>query len=155
MKPSLFTVVALLVLRNSAGAQSSETRPAAGLPIADIRYDVTFDSITALNRNIGVAMTFTPRGAGDVLLSLPAWTPGSYEIDNFARYVIGFAAAQGSSPIAWDKVDQDTWRVHVPRAGEVRVSFDYRAMTLDNGNSWAKPDFVFFNGTNLFLYPEG
>lgn len=155
MKPSLLAVVALLVIHTSAGAQSSETRPPSPLPIADIRYDVTYDSITALNRNIGVAMTFTTRGAGVVLLSLPAWTPGSYEIDNFARYVIGFAAAEGSSPAAWDKIDQDTWRVRMSRAGEVRVSFDYRATTLDNGNSWAKPDFAFFNGTNVFLYPEG
>src|ERR1051325_7251642 len=132
---TVFTVVVLLAVRISAGAQSNESRPLPSVPISDIRYDVTFDSLAALNRNIGVAMTFNARAAGDVLLSLPAWTPGSYEIDNFARYVVSFAAAAGSSPLTWDKTDQDTWRVHVPHSGEVRVSFDYRAMTLDNGNS--------------------
>jgi predicted metalloprotease with PDZ domain len=52
-------------------------------------------------------------------------------------------------------VDYDTWRVRPLGAGEVTVSFDYRADSLDTGNSWATADFAYFNGTNLFLYPEG
>jgi predicted metalloprotease with PDZ domain len=35
------------------------------------------------------------------------------------------------------------------------VEFDYQADTLDNAMSWTRPDFALFNGTNLFLYPEG
>jgi predicted metalloprotease with PDZ domain len=35
------------------------------------------------------------------------------------------------------------------------VAFEYTADSLDNAMSWSKPDFAFFNGTNLFLYPEG
>jgi predicted metalloprotease with PDZ domain len=37
----------------------------------------------------------------------------------------------------------------------VKVSFDYKADSLDNAMSWSRADFAFFNGTNLFLYPEG
>jgi predicted metalloprotease with PDZ domain len=37
----------------------------------------------------------------------------------------------------------------------VTVEFDYRADTLDNAMSWTHPDFALFNGTNLFMYPEG
>jgi predicted metalloprotease with PDZ domain len=40
-------------------------------------------------------------------------------------------------------------------ARTVTVSFDYVADTLDNAMAWARPDFLLFNGTNLFLYPEG
>ena len=139
----------------TAFAQNRDAHPLISAPISDIRYDVTFDSTTAVKRNIQVVMSFTTRGAGDVLLSLPAWTPGEYEIQNFARYVMQFAATEGSGPAAWDKVDQDTWRIHATHAGQVRVSFDYLAMTLDNSSAWSKPEFASFNGTNLFLYPEG
>ena len=138
----------------SSGAQVGESQPRSA-PISDVRYDVTFDSTTALRRTLAVAMSFAARSPGDVLLSLPAWTPGDYSIANFARYVADFGATDGSSPLSWDKLDHDTWRVHVTRAGQVRVSFEYLAMTLDNSNSWTRPDFAFFNGTNLFLYPEG
>ena len=159
MKSHAFAVTAAVAALFAAGAttlaQVPDTKPAASAPISEIRYDVTFDSGTAQLRNIGVVMSFTTRARGDVLLSLPAWTPGEYEIANFARYVMDFTAADGSTPLAWDKFDHDTWRIHATRAGQVRVSFDYRAMTLDNNHAWSKPDFAFFNGTNLFLYPEG
>jgi predicted metalloprotease with PDZ domain len=156
MKSQLFAAaMAALFASGDVLAQSPDAKPAVSAPISDVSYDVTFDSTTAQLRNIGVVMSFTTRGAGDVLLSLPAWTPGEYEIDNFARYVMDFTAADGATPVTWDKLDQDTWRIHATRGGPIRVSFNYRAMTLDNANAWSKSDFAFFNGTNLFLYPEG
>src|SRR5215212_8111108 len=161
MKFRLIARATFVIACSSATAASSGVAQAAvesqprSAQISDVRYDVTFDSTTALRRTLVVAMLFAVRSPGDVLLSLPAWTPGDYSIANFARYVTDFGATDGSSALAWDKLDHDTWRVHVIRAGQVRVSFEYLAMTLDNSNSWTRPDFAFFNGTNLFLYPEG
>jgi predicted metalloprotease with PDZ domain len=37
----------------------------------------------------------------------------------------------------------------------VTVRFDFRADQLDNAMAWARRDFVMFNGTNIFMYPEG
>ena len=133
---------------------NSESLSQASIPIANIRYDVTFDSSRAQSRTIGVGITFTTAAPGQVLLSLPAWTPGAYELGNYARFVDAFSARAGVDSLDWDKTDPDTWRVNVTRAGEVRVAFDYKADSLDNAMSWSKPDFAFFNGTNLFLYPE-
>jgi predicted metalloprotease with PDZ domain len=100
-------------------------------------------------------MSFDVTGTAPVLLSLPAWNPGAYEISNFARWVVGFRAAAGNAPVPWDKLDYDTWRVQPGKARSVTVSFNYVADTLDNAMSWSRPDFGLFNGTNLFLYPEG
>ncbi len=100
-------------------------------------------------------MSFTTSSAGAVLLSLPSWTPGSYAINNFARYVSGFKAQSGSDSLDWDKSDPDTWRIQVAGPGSVTVGFDYRADSLDTAMSWSKSNFAFFNGTNLFLFPEG
>jgi predicted metalloprotease with PDZ domain len=156
MRPYAIAIASLTAAIQFAGRADAQTAGAAvSAPISDVRYDVTFDSATAIKRTIAVVMSFTARGAGDVLLSLPSWTPGEYEIQNFARYVTEFTATEGSTPASWDKIDQDTWRIHATRAGQIRVSFDYLAMTLDNAASWSKPEFAFFNGTNLFLYPEG
>jgi len=100
-------------------------------------------------------MSFEVGGTGPVLLSLPAWTPGAYEISNYARWVVGFTATGGNAPLTWDKLDFDTWRVHPGRAKGVTVRFDYLADTLDNAMSWTRPDFALFNGTNVLFYPEG
>ena len=68
---------------------------------------------------------------------------------------VGFGAQQGSDSLRWDKADYDTWRVWPKSAGQVTVTFDFTADTLDNAMAWTRPDFALFNGTNVFLYPEG
>ncbi len=149
--PRLYSLIALAPFAFVWLSGAREGRPA----VSDVAYEVTYDSETAARGVIHVAMTFRTSDASPVLLSLPAWTPGSYELDNFARHVNAFSASAEGGAIRWDKTDFDTWRVHAAAAGRVTVSFDYRADTLDTGMSWTAPDFAFFNGTNLFLYPEG
>jgi predicted metalloprotease with PDZ domain len=126
--------------------------PAA--PVANIEYDLTFTRTTAATRSVGVTMRFEATAAGPVRLSLPTWTPGAYEISNFAKRVSGFRATAGTTELDWDKTDPDTWRVEVQAAGPVAVRFAFAADVLDNAAVWAKADFTFINGTNVFLYPE-
>ena len=146
------------VVAHQARAQGPGSRPSpdtVSAPIANIVYDVTFDRRTASRRAIGMRMTFTTDGSGPVLLSLPAWTPGAYEITNFSRWVVGFGAFSGDKSLIWDKVDFDTWRIRTSGAREVSVAFTYTADSLDNAMAWARSDFLLFNGTNVFMYPEG
>jgi len=139
----------LAVLALGAGS------PAVSAPISNIQYDITFNRQTAARHSLSVSMRFDVSGSGDVLLSLPSWTPGAYEIDNFARWVSAFQATASGSPLHWDKLDYDTWRIRPAGARQVTVAFDYLADSLDNAIAWSRPDFAFFNGTNVLLYPEG
>jgi predicted metalloprotease with PDZ domain len=145
----LFAALSLSI----AGAAAAQQPVSA--PIGNIRYDVTFNRETASRRSLGVAMQFDVTGAGEVLLSLPSWTPGAYEVCNYARWVAGFSATAGGRELRWDKLDYDTWRIRPAGAKQVTVGFAYRADSLDNAMAWSRPDFAFFNGTNIFLYPEG
>ena len=135
----------------------AQKAPAAAqsAPLTNLRYEVTFDSTTAETRTLKVAMTFDVAGPGPVLLSLPAWTPGAYEMTNFARWVANFTPTAGDRSLAWDKLDYDTWRIQPAGAKSVSVPFDYLADSLDNAMAWARPNFAFFNGTNVLPYPEG
>jgi predicted metalloprotease with PDZ domain len=139
------------ILSARAAAQGGAT----SAPLSDIRYEVTFTRANAARRQVTSAMTFTVGGTDPVLLSLPRWTPGAYELDEFARDVSNFSAQQSGTSLQWDKTGPDTWRVTPRGVGEVTVRFDYLADSLDNANTWARPDFLLFNGTNLFLYPSG
>ena len=150
----------LLLVLLVPGVEAQQRRPAPpptprSAPISNIRYEVVFNSTTAAQRSIKVAMSFDAAGAEPVLLSLPAWTPGAYEISNFARWVVGFGATSGDTNLAWDKLDYDTWRVQPGRSKTVTVRFDYFADSLDNAMSWTRRDFALFNGTNILMYPEG
>ena len=157
----------LLLLCSSAGTLAAQrhaapgkaatpTAPARSAPISNIHYDVAFDSAMAARRTVRVAMSFdVGPGTAPVLLSIPAWTPGAYEISNFARWVSGFSATAGERALLWDKADPDTWRIRPTGAGRVTVRFDYLADTLDNAMAWSRPNFLLFNGTNLFPYADG
>jgi predicted metalloprotease with PDZ domain len=147
--------LASLCALQPAHAQRVATETPVSAPITGVRYEVTADRAGLTERRLHVATTFGVAGPAPVVLSLPAWTPGAYEIVNFARTVSEFSAVQGTDSLRWDKADYDSWRLWPKRAGDVTVTFDVTADTLDNGMSWTKPDFALFNGTNVFLYPEG
>lgn len=135
-------------------AVGSGTGSAQAPRISDIRYEVTYDAATAQRRSLLVTMRFRASEPGVVRLSLPAWTPGAYEISNFARKVSDFTVAAEGRSLRWDKADYDTWRVRAEGPSEIVVRFVFLADTLDNAMAWARPDFAFFNGTNVFLFPE-
>ncbi|UCF40171.1 MAG: M61 family metallopeptidase [Gemmatimonadota bacterium] len=160
MSPRPFGVAGvLLALTTGAtvGLVAQSSRPSMrSAPIDDVRYDVTINAELGARHRIHSSMTFRTGGADPVVLSLPAWTPGKYRLDNFARYVTAFSARAGAAALHWDKLDFDTWRVFPTGAQTVTVSFEYRwSDTLDVGMAAAFQDFAYFNGTNLFLYPEG
>jgi predicted metalloprotease with PDZ domain len=153
---SLRPLLAVLATASATRALSAQMPSGVSAPVADVHYDVTVDSAAAATRHINVVSTFSVTGPGPVVLSLPAWTPGAYEMVWFSRWVSAFAPTTGDGrPLTWDKVDYETWRIDPAGAKTIRVAFSYQADTLDNAMSWTRPDFVLFNGTNLFLYPEG
>ncbi|MEO8333467.1 MAG: PDZ domain-containing protein [bacterium] len=147
--------LALAFALTTAGAQRGAPDSMVSAPISAIRYEVTADNAALAARQLGVSTSFDVASDGPVVLSLPAWTPGAYEISNFARNVINFRPTQDGVPLRWDKLDPDTWRVRPVKAGRVVVAFDFTADTLDNAMAWTRPDFALFNGTNTFMYPEG
>jgi predicted metalloprotease with PDZ domain len=150
-RPALAAIAALLLAR-AVGAQTPADSMRSA-PVTNMHYEVRADRAALATRRLHVTTTFDVAGSDAVVLSLPAWTPGAYEISNFSRWVIGFGASQGGSSLRWDKLDYDSWRVRPVGGGSVTVEFDYEADSLDNAMSWTRPDFALFNGTNLFLYP--
>ena len=135
----------------TAHAQS----PRTSAPISDISYEVTADSAAVGRRQLGVTMSFRVNGTAPVILALPAWSPGHYVLLWFARRVSRFAVESNGTPLDWRKLDYQTWEIHPRAAGTVRVSFNYLADAVDRAVAWTSPNFAFFNGTNLFLYPAG
>lgn len=95
-----------------------------------------------------------PASGEATMVSLPSWTPGAYHIENYARWVRNFAATTiDGRPLRWEKYDKDTWRIFCEGAQRVRVSFDFLADNATLEGSLLRPDFGFFNGTNIFVYP--
>ena len=123
------------------------------VPAQTVRYEV---SLTAAARQFHVSAEFPAAGKDTLLVSLPAWSPGSYEIQNYARYVFGFGAKNATGqPLRWDRGDKDTWRVVTGGADRVTVEFNFAADTIDLSIARTVDNFAQFLGTNLFLFEEG
>ena len=133
---------------------------AAPLAAQGVRYEVSIPDPDA--RLFHVKAEFPAGGKDTLYVSLPAWSPGAYEIQNYARYVRHFAARSGAAGAAgpggalfWDRLDKDTWRVATGRAPRVTVEFDFLADTVDLSLARVADEFGQFLGTNLFLFEEG
>src|SRR5213593_2289175 len=124
---------------------------ATALSAQTVRYEV---SVT--HGECHVAAEFPTNGKDTLYVSLPAWSPGNYEIQNYARYVHGFGARNASgAPLRWDRGDKDTWRVVTGGADRVTVDFDYSNDKIDLSLARTVQDFAEFLGTNLFMFEEG
>ncbi len=127
---------------------------AVPLSAQTVKYEVSVPS--PASHLFHVAAEFPARGKDTLYLSLPAWSPGAYEIQNYARYVRQFAAKSPTrQALFWDRFDKDTWRVPTGKSDRVTVEFDYLADTIDLSLARIAGDFGQYLGTNLFLYEEG
>ena len=145
----------LLACLTAAGRMHAQSGLTASAPVTNIRYEITADSAALRSRQLVVTMRFAVRSTRPVLLALPAWSPGHYVLLWFASRVSDFSAAARGRALVWRKVDYQTWMVAPDEPGEITITFRYRADAIDRAVAWTAPDFTFFNGTNLFLYPVG
>jgi predicted metalloprotease with PDZ domain len=124
---------------------------AASLRAQTVRYEVS-----VAQGQFHVSAEFPASGKDTLCVSLPAWSPGNYEIQNYARYLHGFGAKNATGQaLRWDRADKDTWRVVTGHSDRVTVDFDYLSEKIDLSLARTAPDFAEFLGTNLFMFEEG
>ena len=76
-------------------------------------------------RRVELTLEADSRGAAELDVRIPVWTPGSYLVREHQRHVDGLTARDDAGrALAVRKVDKHTWRVDCAGARQVRV--DYR-----------------------------
>jgi predicted metalloprotease with PDZ domain len=85
-------------------------------------------------------------------LSLPAWRPGRYLIQNYAANVRQWAAeSAGGRPLPIEKTAKSRWRVEAAAGTKIVVRYRFFAGILDAGSSFLDEREAYFNGSNLFM----
>ena len=92
--------------------------------------------------------------AEPLMLSLPAWTPGSYMIRDFARNILCMEAVDEEGSLALEKLNKQTWRL-VPRGNPVSVRMEVYAGDLSVRSAHLDDSHGYFNGASLFLRVSG
>ncbi len=89
-------------------------------------------------------------------LHLPAWTPGSYMIREYARHVQQFSATDpDGQPLSWRKTAKALWQVDTEGVAEVRLRYKVYAFEQTVRTSYLDSSHGYFNPGNLCMYlPE-
>ncbi|MGQ0554094.1 MAG: M61 family metallopeptidase [Planctomycetota bacterium] len=119
-----------------------------------IRYHVTLPQAQAHRAH--VRMTVLDAPAGELLLAMPVWTPGSYLVRDFSRHVLDLTAQdERGAALAVSKLDKNTWRVATKTAGPVHVDYvlygnerSVRTNHIDDRHAFLSPaaTFLFVRG---------
>jgi predicted metalloprotease with PDZ domain len=155
-----FAWVLLLAATQVCEAQQRNTRPPANSSTPEIAYTV---SMPAPHTHL-LQVEMRVRGAGttnlpaQVDLLMPVWTPGSYLVREYARHVQDFAAtgADGNKPLAWRKVNKNTWRIETATAArELRITYSVYANELTVRTNDLHDRHAFWNNAATLMYVDG
>ncbi len=88
---------------------------------------------------------------------MPAWTPGSYVIKDWAKNVIQVLAKNSKQEnLEVSKIDKQTWRVISNNSDKIVLSYKVYAYTRGKPyHAHIEKDFAFYNGALLFMYVRG
>jgi predicted metalloprotease with PDZ domain len=87
---------------------------------------------------------------------LPVWTPGYYQIMDYARNVVNFRAEDGAGkPLAWEKTAKNDWRVRAEGAPSIVVSYDVYAFARSVADSYLDDAHAFISPTGVFMHLAG
>ncbi len=88
--------------------------------------------------------------------AMPAWAPGSYRINDYAKMVQEFSAAdlQGR-PLPWRKTDKQTWRIELNGANATTVRYKVYGNTMANHWTQYNQLHAFLAGPATWMYLVG
>jgi len=95
---------------------------------------------------------------GGQRFALPAWSPGSYLIREYARHIVAIRATAGTGtrkqPVPLAKLDKHTWLAQ-PNEGPLLVDYEVYAWDLSVRGAHLDTTHGFFNGPCVFLRVPG
>jgi predicted metalloprotease with PDZ domain len=88
-------------------------------------------------------------------LQIPKWQPGRYSVADFAKNVQEFGALSQNTPLPWEKIDDQTWRIQ--RQGNRTITAKYKVFGDDLSGTYAQLDVGHANytGGEIFMYVAG
>lgn len=115
----------------------------------------TFSYQNPLSHIIDISLQVDEITGKQTVLHLPAWRPGRYTIQNFAKNIMSLKAYnEHGKTLKVKKSGKDTWIIDTADAGSLCVSYQYYGFQMDAGNSWLDTEQLYLNFINCALYIE-
>ncbi|MEO6539747.1 MAG: hypothetical protein ABIN74_02105, partial [Ferruginibacter sp.] len=89
-------------------------------------------------------------------LKMPAWTPGYYQLLNYAKNVENFIATDpDGKEIVWTRPDQNSWQLQTNNINKITISYYVKATTTFVAQSLLDSSHGYIVPASVFLYIPG
>jgi predicted metalloprotease with PDZ domain len=89
-------------------------------------------------------------------LNMPRWTPGYYEMLDFAKHLTDFQVYDSKGERqAWNKLGMNRWQLTVPADGHVRIIYRVYANERDVASSRVESGIAFVAPAGVFMHVDG
>ncbi len=91
----------------------------------------------------------------DLIVRLPSWRPGRYELGNFAKNVKGFKVYDDQNKrLDAPKITKDSWKIDTSSTKTIRVEYSYYALDLNAGSTFLSKDQLYVNPVNCCVFTD-
>ena len=144
-------LLSLIVLPSPSRAWADQAAPAPGERVS---LAVSMDQPSTHYFHVELRVDGIRSDTLDV--KLPAWTPGYYQIMDYARNVLNFRAEDAAGlSIGWEKTAKNTWRLQTGRTTAVAVTYDVYAFAPSVADSYLDDERAFICPAGVFMHVAG
>ncbi len=117
-----------------------------------MKYSLQFDKPHEQFVSISLELPLDP---GKTILTLPAWRPGRYEGQNFARLISDESAQlKSGKPCTLKKISTHEWEIETEAEDKLEFSYRFFANLKDAGGTYLDEDRLLFNGITCLMYDK-
>ncbi len=108
------------------------------------------------SRYIDIELIISDIQADELILKLPNWRPGRYELVNFSKNIQQFkiVTTSADNPVGFEKLNKSTWKVKTQGVSSIKVVYNYYANQLDGGACFVSDEQLYFNPVHCCLYVD-
>ncbi len=100
-----------------------------------------------------IEMTIDCIDSEEIILELPSWRPGRYELGNFAKNIRKWQAVNDKNEtLAFKKITKDSWKVSTEGSTKIKIIYDYFCAQADAGACWIDEEQIYINPVHCFLF---
>ena len=89
----------------------------------------------------------------ELMIQLPAWRPGRYELGNFAKNIQKWSAFdEKGSVLKFEKITKDCWKVQTKGVSTAHIKYNYYAAEINAGSTFLDETQLYMNPVNCCVY---
>ena len=106
-----------------------------------------------VSKTIDIEMFIPNSEHKNLSVQLPAWRPGRYELQNFAKNITDFESFDENNSILENhKSSKDCWEISAANTSIVKLKYSYYCNQMDAGGSYITNQMLYINFINCIVY---